>query len=222
VADSAQADSVRAAGKVPIIVGHPIEAPTKTILPLDDATIDRVAGGYATLSKDQTLTMGNVDATLHAGEPLYPWQQYALTMINQVIGQRPIYFASSGNAASALGVNDYLVRQGLAFKLHNGPLPDSADPGIIHMQQSPYRAVTGDFVDVPRTAVLVDSVFVHHTGIPDAWGHWPDQSTIGIPNYYLWAYLALAQAAIQNQNEQKARYYQERAQAWMTLGSTPR
>jgi hypothetical protein len=215
VADSAQAP----AGKTPIVLGHPIEAPTKTILPLSNEVIERVAGSYATLDKDQVLRMGNIVDTLHAGQSLYPWQQYALTIINQAIGQRPIYFASSGNAASDLGVNGYLVRQGLAFKLHNGPLPDSTDPGVMKMEESPYVAVTGNWVDVPRTEKLLDHVFEHHTGIPDKWGHWPDRSTIGIPNYYLWAYLAVTQGEIQKGDEKKAHYYQQRAQAWSTLGN---
>jgi len=72
---------------------------------------------------------------------------------------------------------------------------------------------------VPRTADLLNNVFQHHTGIPDKWGHWPDRSTIGIPNYYFWAYLALTQAEIQKGDEQKAHYYQQRAQAWSTLGN---
>ncbi len=212
-------DSAQAHGKVPIVVGHPIEEPTKTILPLSDSLIDRVAHSYAQLDHTQVLHLHNIVDTLQAGTILYPWQQYALTIINQVLGQRPVYFSSSGAAAGQLGLNGYLVREGLAFKLHDGPLPDSADPNIVEMPKGPDRQVTGAWLDLPRTANLVDHVFHHHTGIPDKWGHWPDRSTIGIPNYYFWTYLALAQAEVEKGNAKKATFYQGRADAWARLGS---
>ena len=80
-------------------------------------------------------------------------------------------------------------------------------------------SVVGDWVNVPRTRVLVDKVFVHHDGIPDQWSHWPDQSTIGIPNYYAWTYLALTQAMLQEGDKAAADKYQERTEAWNRLGT---
>ena len=74
-------------------------------------------------------------------------------------------------------------------------------------------------MDLPRTRILLDDVFVHRTGIPDDWTHWPDLATIGIPNYYAWSYLALTQAAIQNSDEEAIETYQARAEAWRLLGS---
>jgi len=213
------ADSAQAGTKVPLVLGHPVEAPTHTILPLDDATIERVAGAYSQIDRNQVLHLGNVTAVLRSGQILYPWMQYALVLINNSIAERPIYFATSGSAATELGLDAYLIRQGLAYKLNNGPLDDSLPPGVVHMAQSPYSAVVGDWVDVPRTRTLVDDVFVHHSGIPDAWKHWPDASTVGIPNYYAWTYLALMQAATQAGDEQAAARYRARTEAWTILGS---
>jgi len=88
----------------------------------------------------------------------------------------------------------------------------------MRMAPSAYTAVVGDWVDVPRTTALVDSVYVHHTGIPDEWKHWPDVSTVGIPNYYAWAYLALTQAAVQSGDTGAMMRYQERTEAWTALG----
>ena len=119
-----------------------------------------------------------------------------------------------------MGLDPYLVRQGLAFKLNDGPLSEEQHPeGAVQMARSPYISVIGDWVDVPRTRTLLDDVFVQHTGIPDEWRHWPDQSTIGIPNYYGWAYLALMQAAMQRGDEQASGRYQDRAERWMALGT---
>jgi hypothetical protein len=145
--------------------------------------------------------------------------QYALVLINESLAERPVYFASSGNAATALGMDDYLVRQGLAFKVSNGPPEEAGGPGVLRMGQTAYSSVIGDYVDVPRTRTLLDDVFLYRGGMPDGWSHWPDEATIGIPNYYAWTYLALAQAALQTGDEEAKQRYQERTEAWTALGS---
>jgi hypothetical protein len=213
------ADSAAAGSKVAIVMDHPIKTPTKSIMPLSDSVIERVSQSYVPIDKDTDLTLGHVVAHLRKGTYLYPWQQYALTIILNSIGERPIYFASSGNAATELGLDSALVREGLAFKLHDGSLEQDSVPGVMHMAPSPYLSVVGDWVNVPRTRLLVDKVFVHHHGIPDTWGHWPDQATIGIPNYYAWTYLALTQAALQEGDKEAAAKYQERTEAWNRLGT---
>jgi hypothetical protein len=205
--------------RIPLPLAAPVRAPTKSIIPLDDATIDRVAMSYAEVPETRVLQLGNVRATIQGGRYLMPWEQYALTLINHVIDERPIYFASSGNAASLLGVNEYLVRQGLAFRLHNGAIPETLPPGTVSMPEGRYTPVTGRWVDIPRTSTLVDEVFMHRSDLPDGWGHWPDHATIGIPNYYAWAYMALLQAAILANDEEGITRYQDRAEAWTILGS---
>jgi len=212
-------DAASVGDKIALLVPAPVRAPTKSIMPLDDETIERVARSYAEVPEDRVLLMGNVRAELRGGQYLMPWQQYALTLINHVIDERPIYFASSGNAASSLGVNDYLVRQGLAFRLHNGAVPESLPAGVVPMPAGGYTPVTGSWVDLARTTTLVDEVFMHRSGIPDEWDHWPDQATIGIPNYYAWVYLALLQAAVQSNDQEAIALYQARAEAWTILGS---
>ncbi len=204
--------------KTALIVPEPIRVPTRSIMPLDDATIDRVSQTYTPVDQAQVLQIGNVAARLQAGMILYPWHQYALTIINNSIDDRPIYFASSGNAATELGLNMHLVRQGLAFRLVNGE-PETLSAGIMAMQPSPYARVVGDWVDVPRTTTLLEEVFVHGEGMPDGWTHWPDEATIGIPNYYSWAYLALTQAALQAGDNESAAHFQERTETWQLLGT---
>jgi hypothetical protein len=212
-------DASQAPGKIPLIMRAPMIVPTKSIMPLTDEQIDQVSGNYVRIDGDRRIDLGNVSAILRDGQTLSPWHQFALSLINQVIDERPIYFASSGNAAASLGLSDHLVRQGLAFRLYNGPLEDEGADGILAMQPSPYESVTGDWLDVPRTQMLMDEVFVHRTGIPEAWSHWPDLATIGIPNYYAWTYLALTQAALQTSNEEAMEFYRERSEAWSILGT---
>jgi hypothetical protein len=197
-----------------------ITPPTRSILPLDDATIDQIEGSYVPLDATRSFQFGEVQATLQAGTYLYPWHQYALAILNAAMGDRPVYFASSGNAASALGLNDYLVRQGLAFKLNPGPLPEAAPEGVVAMPEgSPLNSVTGRWVDLPRTEALLQSVFMHRGGIPD-WGHWPDAATMGIPNYYAWVYYALAQGAYVQGDTASMERWREQGEAWSTLGDT--
>lgn len=213
------ADPATAGDKVPLVLDQALPVPTRSILPLDDGTIDRVAQTYTRVEQDQGFRLGEITAVLRGGQLVYPWMQYALVLINEVTGERPVYFASSGNAASALGLDPYLVRQGLAFKLHRGDLEQLAPEGVVRMAPSPYSSVIGDWVDVVRTRTLLEEVFIHRSGVPDEWTHWPDEATIGIPNYYAWAYLALTQAALQMGDTEGSARYQERTEAWTALGS---
>ncbi len=213
------ADSADAKGKVPLVLGHPIHVPSRSIMPLDDSVIERISQSYVPLERDTDLKLDKVVAHLPKGMYLYPWHQYALTLINNSITERPIYFASSGNAAAELGLDSSLVRQGLAFKLYDGDLEHDSVPGLMHMQESPYSSVVGTWVDVPRTENLADHVFMHRNGVQDTWTHWPDRSTIGIPNYYAWTYLALTQAALQEGDKAAAEKYQARTEAWTKLGT---
>jgi hypothetical protein len=198
----------------------PPTLPTRGVLALDDEVIDQVAASYVPLDEGRVFDLGPVQASMGPGSFLLPWQQFALSMINSSLGDRPVYFASSGNAAASLGLGSYLVRQGLAFKLNPGAL-DPAEPpsGFVPMPaSSPLNQVTGDWVDVPRTAALVEEVFVHRSDLP-AWDHWPDHSTLGIPNYYAWSYYALAQAAAVGGDEEAIESYRTLGERWSVLGS---
>ncbi len=203
--------------KTPILVDA-ITAPTKSIIPLTDEQITQASTAYAPVEEAITIQIGNVSARIAGGQYLAPWQRFALSLMIESIDERPIYFASSGNAAVSLGVEPYLVRHGLAFKLNNGPLtPESGR--FTPLERSPYTPVTGSWIDVERTSLLLDEVFIHREGIPDEWGHWPDIATIGIPNYYSWVYLAVMQAAIQSGDTETLDRYQARAEAWSALGT---
>ncbi len=204
-------------GQIAIALEQPIAVPDRPLLDLDDGTIDQVMSNYIRMDQPQSVKLGNIDAVLPGGGYLFPWHQFALTIINQSIGTRPIYFASSGNAAAELGVQDYLVRQGLAFKLNNGPMNATAPAGAVAVAESQIRTVTGPWVDVPRTQRLVENVFEHHTDIL-TWSHWPDRSTIGIPSYYAWSYYSLAQVAAQANDEARREQYRAIADKWATVG----
>ena len=83
---------------------------------------------------------------------------------------------------------------------------------------SPYRAVTGAWLDVERTETLANDVFIHRGEIPN-WDHWPDIATLGIPNYYSWVYAALMESANQRGDAAAVEAYRAEAEAWLALGT---
>ncbi len=205
-------------GRVAILTEDPVTLPTRTILDLEDDVIEQVAGpaGYVSIPEDRDFPLGPVVARMRGGTVIAPWQQFALLLIQNSVEDRPIYFSSSGSAAQELGVAPYLVRHGLAFRLSPGP-PDVNSRNVL-LEDPPMARVVGLWLDVERTRTLADEVFVHHTGIPDEWSHWPDRSTVGIPNYYSWVFAALTQSATQTGEDELRVRYQDRAVAWQTLG----
>ncbi len=210
-------DPVDARGKVPLLMDKPVIEPTRPALPLDDARIDEVSRAFVRLDRDRSVRLGNVTATLREGQIVTPWMQYALFLISESVGERPIYFSSNAGAAASLGLGDDLVRQGLAFKLRDVP-PETTPPGALRLEPSPYLRVTGAWVDVPRTRTLLDRAYVHHSGIPDEWPRWPDR-TVVIPHFYAWAYLSMAMAASQLGDAPAAERYADRSAAWTELGT---
>ena len=216
---TADPSAANSQGRIVILMEGPLTPPTRTTLPLENEIIEQVAGpaGYVALDEDRDFFLGPVVARIAGGTVIYPWQQFALRLIQTSVEDRPIYFASSGSAARDLGVVPYLVRHGLAFRLSPGP-PD-LNPRNILLEDPQIIPVTGAWLDVERTRTLAEEVFLHRTGIPDEWSHWPDRSTIGIPSYYAWVFAALAQSALQRGEDEQRRAYEDRLIAWQTLGS---
>ena len=212
--DPSEADAL---GKVALLLDAPVRAPTRSILSLDEETIDQVASpqGYVSLREGRQIRMGSVVANLAGNQVLYPWHQFALSIISNSLGDRPVYFASSGNTPRDLGLRPYTVRQGLAYRLEGG-LPE-ADDDIVRMTTAQIQRVTGQWLQLSRTRTLADEVFIHRTGLPDDWTHWPDQSTVGILAYYSWMYLALADAGQSTGDTDLYEASTERVTAWQVF-----
>ncbi|MDT8341033.1 MAG: DUF2723 domain-containing protein [Longimicrobiales bacterium] len=210
--------AARAAGKVPLVLDAPVAPPAASLLELDDELLARVARAYVPLDEGRVFDLGRVQASLPPGSYLLPWQQFALAMVRAALEQgRPVYFASSGNAAQSLGLGRYVVREGLAFRLNPGPPEEAPLPDVVGLPpESPLTSITGRWLRLERTRTLAEEVFVHRGGIPD-WDHWPDHSTVGIPNYYAWVYYSLAQAAVPSDPAAVERY-QALGDEWSVLG----
>jgi hypothetical protein len=214
------AAGIRAAGKVPLILDGPLLPPTRTILELDDETISRVSGTVAPLRESRAVDLGQgVSAQLEGGIYLYPWHQFALSIISSSLGDRPIYFSSSGSAADELGLTPFLIRQGLAYRLNPGlPNPETME-GVEELSLSQLSSVTGIWLDVERTRTLAWEVFMHRGGLPDQWPRWPYRAVLGVPSYYAWVHYSLYQAAIEGGRADEAEENMALAEIWALLSS---
>lgn len=102
-----------------------------------------------------------------------------------------MYFAATTNVHRKLGLDRYVARQGVAFKLLT-PEETEAE-GLIPMpQDQPMSPVYGAYLDLPRTHALVWDEFIYRD-LADR-RYWTDDATRGIPTYYAYAHVALAQA----------------------------
>jgi hypothetical protein len=216
---AADAQEVAARGKVPLVVDAPIHPPGRTILGLDEARIARAAQTVVPMREDRIVELGmGVTALLRAETLLYPWHQFALSIISNSLGDRPVYFASSGNAAEDLGLTPFLIREGVAYRLNPG-LPDpAAMEGVEELSLSPLTSVTGIWLNVERTRTLAWEVFMHRGSLPDGWAIWPYRAVLGVPSYYAWVHYALYQAATQAGRQEEASRNMDRAEAWARLG----
>ncbi len=220
-------DEPGAAGETPtrIVCQRPFEAdeapdfytdtdrPDEGILPLTDAEIDRVTtSGYVQLPAAMTFAARGVETTLPAGTVLPAADQFILTIIKEAWGDRPIYFAATTNAHRNLGLDPYVARQGVAYKLLT---PTETAEMLPMPQNQPYSIIYGAYLDVERTQELLWDEFMYHGLVNEP--HWPDDSTRNIPTYYGYGHIALAQGHQILGNEDLAERNVQRAEAWMEL-----
>jgi hypothetical protein len=190
------------------------QAPTRTILPLSDADIAAATGyaGFIQLPQDVVFEARGIQTTLPAGTMLTPADQFALTMVKEAWGDRPIYFAATTNAHRELGLERWVARQGVAYKLVT---PSEAEGLLAMPQDQPYSPVFGAYLDVDRTRTLLNEVFVHRSLLDQP--RWVDDATRGIPTYYAYARIALAQADQMLGNPQAVERNVRLAERWMAL-----
>ncbi|MDE2975587.1 MAG: DUF2723 domain-containing protein [Gemmatimonadota bacterium] len=211
------------AGKIPILLREPVKLPERGMFraDLDDARVEAVAGNYVRLENDRVFDLGLMTARTAGGRVLYPWHQFTLAAIANSLGDRPVYFASANTPAGFFGLSESVVRQGLAFRLWPGDPAELEPFGVLRNRDTRGGgSLLGTWLDIPRTRLLADSVFVHRSGIPHEWKYWPDRSTLGIPNYYTWVYYALSQDPALRGDEEATEEHLARIRAWEELAAS--
>ncbi|MBR9990142.1 MAG: DUF2723 domain-containing protein, partial [Gemmatimonadetes bacterium] len=168
-------------------------APTQSILPLSDAEITEITNTPPfRLPQDRVFSAHGIQAVLPQNTVMVPANFFMAQIIQSSLGDRPIYYAMTTQAYEELNLRPFLIRQGVALKLNNGPVePDSAR-GIYAVPPSGLTGIIGPYIDMPRTETLLTDVFMHRGGIPQDWGHWVDVATEGIPAYYAYSHRGMA------------------------------
>ncbi|MEX1184052.1 MAG: DUF2723 domain-containing protein [Gemmatimonadota bacterium] len=195
-------------------------APTGSILPLTDAQIQDITNTppYMT-SHAQVFTAGGIEAVIPQETVMLPADIFMAQIIVSAVGDRPVYFAMTTQAYEELNLRPYLIRQGVALKLNEGPVaPDSAR-GIHPVPASQISALIGPWMDVPRTETLLTDVFIHRGGLPGEWGHWVDAATDGIPAYYGYSHLGLGYVYDAAGRSEDAQRHLDVGQEWLRLAN---
>ncbi|HLL48994.1 MAG TPA: DUF2723 domain-containing protein [Longimicrobiaceae bacterium] len=186
--------------------------PTRTILPLSDAQIDAIMVSAVPLPEDVIFEARGMQATIPGQRYLTPADQLMLTIIKEAWGDRPIFFASTGDAHRQLGLDPFVTRTGLAYRLTT---PQEATRFLAMPKDNPYYPILGAYMDVDRHRKLVTDVFRYGDLFEQK--RWPDDATRNFPTYYANAHLALAQAEGMLGNEQEAERHIQRTEGWMAL-----
>ena len=110
---------------------------------------------------------------------------FVLRMIQDAWTERPIYFArSAAGYPRSLGLENYVLTQGLASKLFTPPVAASGDTVFVE----------GDgWLDVARTKALWDNVFTGYQSVVKE-GRWIDRPSASMPALYIFAGAELADA----------------------------
>jgi hypothetical protein len=166
--------------------------PTESIMPLTDEQIDEVANTPPyLLGENRVFRAGAIETVLPVNTVTIPADVFMAAIVSSAIDDRPIYYAMTTQGFEELNLGGFLIRQGVAFKLNNGPVQADSARGIYEVEDERLSAFTGPFIDLPRTEMLLSEVFLHRGGFPE-WGHWVDSATEGIPYYYAYTHYGLS------------------------------
>jgi len=203
--------------------GLDIKKPTRSILSMSDQQIDSIPLIYMSnpyqfaLQKPFQFKADSLSVTIPGNRILLPSDVFMVNILRTAMGDRPVYYATTTQAYNRFGLDNDLIRQGVAFELSDGPVPAQTDTNIVALP-SRYGGLTGRFLDYPRTRRLMDSVFVHQSpGIPTGWTKWVDMSTENIPAYYGYTFYALTMGASLRGDTIQAKQFADSADAWLRL-----
>ncbi len=195
------------------------KAPTRSISKLSDADIDRIADTPPFQTQNAlTFKADRLENTIPQGKVLLPADVFMTEILTQALGDRPVYYATTTQTYDDLNLGKYLIRQGVAFKLSDGPVAQ-ANGIVAQPSESQFAVITGPFIDLPRTDALLWHVFVHSNGFPESRRHWVDKATQGIPYYYAYAHISAAQGHAMVGQQAEVQGHMKRAEVWMALAN---
>jgi hypothetical protein len=172
------------AAKGPAIYrGQQWRKPSGPPLKMTMQELDAIPLGVS-LSDPQDFIKDDIRATITQPQ-LYRADLLVLYMIRDAYPERPMYFSrTSGGYAQELGLQGYVLTQGLARKLTPRPITPGRDTVIIPGE---------GFVDLPRSTQLWINVFEGPKALEKR-GDWVDQPSVGIPDLYTITGIMLSEA----------------------------
>jgi hypothetical protein len=194
----------------------PARPPGDSVLPLTDAQIEEVSVTITRLDRPAVASLGEIRTTIPAGTELTPSDTFITAMLAANLGRRPVHFVAPSPALATLNLSDFAVRQGLTFRLENGPVAAGPGAPVVELPGNPGPYTLGRYVDLPTTVALIRDAFVLR-GRPEDRRVWADSSTRNIPFYYALAHAALAEAWAVRGDRAAAAEHADRSNAWAAL-----
>ena len=137
--------------------------PTSTILDYTGTADDPLQRIGIVIDEPTTLEVAGLRMEFPANSILRRQDVGVLQTIRKNLGQRPIYFSVTVPDDAKVGLSPYLVRQGIADRLLEQPIEELARQGRQYM---PMQAPEQEWIDVPRTELLLDAVY-RYRGLDD-------------------------------------------------------
>ncbi len=136
------------------------------------------------IPQNMAFQSGGITATPRL-QQLMRADQLVYFMIRDAFPKRPIYFSrTAGGYPYELGLERYIVTQGMAKKLSDHQLLPSKDTVLIQGE---------GLVDVKRSLALWNDVFTANKSLAKRDG-WVDDASVGIPDLYVISGITLAEA----------------------------
>jgi hypothetical protein len=184
----------------------PDAPPSRPITLLSHEEMNQVPSGV--LQQAHTVELGEIAVEYPPGMWLGRGERLALAIIRDSLGHRPIHFASTGGLPQEIGLDRWIVRQGLGARLHVGDLEGL--PGVVRTSPE----LGGGWIDLEVSRTLAEGVFTYR-GLEDR-DIWADRATLNIPWHFYFLFMQLADAvAYMGENEDTVREYLDRADRFM-------
>jgi len=190
------------------------DTPERGILAMTDEEIDTLPAIQEVPAGQRVRFSDNVTVELESGRYLTHPDFLVYRIIRQSLGDRPVYFAATAPPVYRvwdLHMYPRLLRQGLAYKLVNGPI--EATDEVVELVGLP---IDVPWIDRTRSDTLLWDVFQLDYLLDD--DLWLEPSTrSSIPAQYYFAYATLAAAHELRGEEEPAQASQSRAEQFYDL-----
>ena len=113
---------------LPEVWRHAVTArPTWPLHAMTDSVIASAMRGYL-VRGDQRVSLGPISRPLRDGTFLFPNDVFAMSVVRQNLGRRPVVWASTTGKGFG-GLGEYVVQKGMAFRVLTAP-PDTTSPDL--------------------------------------------------------------------------------------------